>query len=131
MYKAPMDDNDEWRAALGTLPEVLGPADLETLNEGLRYLFKELREAQTAFVGGSHLDGVYLALVAIYAFVSLFRAAGTEGLMGASHGTGERIVRARRWGHRAALKAGRPGQIWAAAGIPIAPRIFRHGGLFS
>jgi hypothetical protein len=81
MYKAPIDDNDEWRAALGTLPEVLGPADLETLNEGLRYLFKELREAQTAFVGGSHLDGVYLALVAIYAFVSLFRAAGTEGLM--------------------------------------------------
>src|ERR1700722_17954276 len=81
MYKATMDDNDEWRAALGTLPEVLGPADLETLNEGLRYLFKELREAQTAFVGGSHLDGVYSALVAIYAFVSLFRAASTEGLM--------------------------------------------------
>jgi hypothetical protein len=76
-----MNDNDEWRASLGTLPEVLGPADLPTLNNGLRYLFEELREAQTAFVGGSHLDGVYSALVAIYAFVSLFRAAGTEGLM--------------------------------------------------
>jgi hypothetical protein len=43
--------------------------------------FKELREAQTAFVGGSHPGGVYFALVAIYAFVSLFRAVGTEGLM--------------------------------------------------
>jgi hypothetical protein len=75
-----MDDNDEWYAALGTLPEVLGPADLPTLNEGLRYLFKELREAQTAFVGGSYPEGVYLSLVAIYAFVSLFRAVGTEGL---------------------------------------------------
>ena len=73
-----MNDNDEWRASLSTLPEVLGPADLPTLNNGLRYLFEELREAQTAFVGGSHLDGVYSALVAIYAFVSLFQAAGTE-----------------------------------------------------
>ena len=32
-------------------------------------------------VGGSHPDGVYLALAAIYAFVSLFRAVGTEGLI--------------------------------------------------
>jgi hypothetical protein len=76
-----MHDNDVWQAALGTLPEVLGPADLPKLNEGLRYLFKELREAQAAFVGGSHPDGVYLALGAIYAFVSLFRAVGTEGLI--------------------------------------------------
>ena len=80
MYKAPWTTTTRgarrWYAARSA-----GPADLRTLNEGLRYLFKELREAQTAFVGGSHLDGVYLALVAIYAFVSLFRAAGTEGLM--------------------------------------------------
>jgi hypothetical protein len=76
-----MDDKDVWHAAVGTLPEVLGRADLPKLNEGLRYLFKDLRNAQAEFVGGRHPDGVYLALVAIYAFVSLFRAVTTEGLM--------------------------------------------------
>jgi hypothetical protein len=76
-----MDDNDVWYAAQGTLPEVLRPPDLPKLNEGLRYLFKELREAQAAYVGGSRPDGVYFALVAINAFVSLFRAVGTEGLI--------------------------------------------------
>jgi hypothetical protein len=76
-----MDDNDVWFSTLGSLPEVLGPADLPKLNEGLRYLFKELREAQATFVDDSDLDGVYLSLVAVYAFVSLFRAVGTEGLL--------------------------------------------------
>ena len=36
-------------ATNGTLPEVLGPADLPKLNEGLRYLFKGLREAQATY----------------------------------------------------------------------------------
>ena len=38
-----MDDDGAWLSALGTLPELLGPGDLAKLNEGLRYLFKELR----------------------------------------------------------------------------------------
>jgi hypothetical protein len=75
-----MDDEEAWQAALGTLPELLGPGDLPKLNEGLRYLFKELREAQAAFSGGSHQNGVYLSLVAVSSFLSLFRAVHIEGL---------------------------------------------------
>jgi len=75
-----MDDNDTWLSALGSLPEVLGPADLQKLNEGLRYLFKELREAQAAFASGNQLDGAYLALVAVYAFLGLFRTTSFQGL---------------------------------------------------
>jgi hypothetical protein len=76
-----MGDSEAWWSAVGTLPEVLRPGDLPKLNEGLRHLFKELREAQAAYVGDSRPDGVYFALVAINAFVSLFRAVGTEGLI--------------------------------------------------
>jgi hypothetical protein len=61
-----MDDSNVWLGALGSLPETLGPADLPKLNEGLRYLFKELREAQAAFIGGSHLCGAYCTLTAAY-----------------------------------------------------------------
>src|ERR1700730_11493954 len=75
-----MDDREMWLGALGTLPEVLAPGDLPKLNEGLHFLFKELRESQAAFGGGSHLDGVYSSLVAVYAFLSLFRATSIEGL---------------------------------------------------
>jgi hypothetical protein len=75
-----MDDIEAWLSALGTLPELLGPGDLPKLNEGLRYLFKELRQAQAAFSGGSHQDGVYSSLVAVSAFLNLFRAVRIEGL---------------------------------------------------
>ena len=80
-----MEDSDEWDkawlGALGTLPEMVGPGELPKLNEGLRYLFKELRQAQAAFTNESHLDGAYLSLVAVKAFLSLFRAASLEGLL--------------------------------------------------
>src|SRR5271157_4415050 len=76
-----MDDSEAWYGALGSLPEVLRPADLPKLNEGLRYLLNELREARTVFIRGSHLEGVYLSFVAVNAFVSLFRAMGAESLM--------------------------------------------------
>ena len=75
-----MDDSEAWFGALGTLPEVVGPGDLPKHNEGLRYLFKELREAQAAFSGGSHQDGVYFSLIAVCSFLSLFRAVHIEGL---------------------------------------------------
>ena len=76
-----LDDNEVWYSALGSLPEVLGPADLPKLNEGLRYLFKELRDAQATFIRGNDLDIVYLSLVAVYAFMSLFQTVGTDDLM--------------------------------------------------
>jgi hypothetical protein len=75
-----MDDIEAWWSAVGMLPEALGPRDLPNLNEGLRYLFKELREAQAAFSSGSHLDGTYSSLVAVLAFLSLFRVTSIEGL---------------------------------------------------
>jgi hypothetical protein len=75
-----VDDIEAWWSAVGTLPEALGPGDLPNLNEGLRYLFKELREAQAAFSRGSHLDGTYSSLVAVLAFLSLFRVTSIEGL---------------------------------------------------
>jgi hypothetical protein len=75
-----MDDNEAWQAALGTLPELLGPGDLPKLNEGLRYLFEELREAQAAFIGVDHQHGVYSSLVAVSVFLGLFRAVHIEGL---------------------------------------------------
>ena len=73
-------DIEAWRLALGTLPEVLSPADLPKLNEGLRYLLKELRQAQAEFRGGRQLDGAYLSLCAVYAFLTLFHPMGVEGL---------------------------------------------------
>jgi len=75
-----MDEGEAWARSLGTLPEMLGPDDLPKLNVGLRFLFKELREAQTAFSGGNQVDGVYSALVAVYAFLSLFRPVSIEAL---------------------------------------------------
>src|SRR6266850_7315941 len=73
-------DTGAWLGAIGTLPEVLGLGDLPKLNEGLRYLFKELRQAQAEFRGGKQLDGAYLSLCAVYAFLTLFRPTGVEGL---------------------------------------------------
>jgi hypothetical protein len=78
-----MDDRDEWEAWLrahGTLPEVLGLGDLPKLNEGLRRLFQELRQAQAVFSGGSQLDGTYFSLLAVCSFLGLFRVTGFEGL---------------------------------------------------
>jgi hypothetical protein len=75
-----MGDLSEWISVIGTLPDVVGPKDLPKLNEGLRYLLKELREAQAEFVAGNPADGTYLSLVAVYAFVSLFRSVSIEGL---------------------------------------------------
>ena len=75
-----LDDDAEWWAAFGSLPAQLGPAELTTLNMGLRYLFKELGEAQTVYAAGQHLDGSYLALVAVVAFIGLFAKNAEIGL---------------------------------------------------
>ena len=103
-----MDECKAWVIALGSLPEVLGPADLPKLNEGLRYLFKELREAQAVYIGGSHLDGVYSSLVAVTCFSGVVQLGGREGLVCAPIGTGERVVGAWRGCDRAAAETGEP-----------------------
>jgi hypothetical protein len=72
--------DEAWLGALSSLPEVLGPQHLPKLNEGLRYLFKELRQAEAAFSRDSHLDGAYFSVLAVYGFLSLFRAISIEGL---------------------------------------------------
>jgi hypothetical protein len=48
-------ETDTWLSALGSLPDVLAPADLPKLNEGLRYLLKELREAEATFAARDRL----------------------------------------------------------------------------
>jgi len=125
-----MEDSDEWDkawlGALGTLPEMVGPGELPKLNEGLRYLFKELRQAQAAFTNESHLDGAYLSLVAVKAFLSLFRAASLEGLLvplmeleSALWALDEGIT-------APILKAGTPCQRWAAVSISSVAAIYWH-----
>jgi hypothetical protein len=94
-----LDDSEAWNSALRSLPELLGQADLPKLNEGLRYLFKELREAQATFMAGSDLDGVYLSLVAVLRFPEFVPDRGRRRPYGASYGVGERVVGARRRGH--------------------------------
>jgi len=90
-----MEDSDEWDeawlGALGTLPEAVGPGELPKLNEGLRYLFKELRQAQAAFSNDNHLDGLFV-IGCGERFPELVLRGKVGGSARAAHGTGERIV---------------------------------------
>jgi len=124
-----MEDSDEWDeawlGALGTLPEAVGPGELPKLNEGLRYLFKELRQAQAAFSNDNHLDGLFV-MVAVIAFLSLFCAARLEGLLvplieleSALWALDEGIT-------APILKAGTPCQRWAAVSISSVAAIYWH-----
>jgi hypothetical protein len=75
-----LEDDAEWWRAVGSLAAPLGPAELVTLNMGLRYLFEELGTAHDVYASGQHLDGAYGSLCAIVAFLSMFRPVGVEGL---------------------------------------------------
>jgi hypothetical protein len=115
------DDGEEWDAAYGTLPDILGPANLPKLNEGLRYLLAELREAHGAFIDGDHADGAFGALIAVLAFVSLFRTPRAEGLIIPLHALTEALLALDEGIVEPILRPARR----ASAGRPRAPH-FRH-----
>jgi hypothetical protein len=77
-----LDDYDEdwWSIAAEPLPESIATGDVPSLNIALRHLWVELREAQSEFAKGNQLDGAYLSLVAVSAFLSLFAPVKREGL---------------------------------------------------
>ena len=59
----------------GTLPEQITAADLETLNEGLRFFFSKLRLASGLFrqSGDDHRHAAIVAMDAAWQLVALFR----------------------------------------------------------
>jgi len=73
-------DQDWWSILAERLPEAITEGDVPTLNIALRHLWVELREAQSEFATGNHLDGAYLALLAVSAFLSRFGPVRQEGL---------------------------------------------------
>jgi hypothetical protein len=73
-------DEDWWSIAAEPLPESLAMGDLPRLNIAFRHLWAGLREAQSDFANGDHLTGAYLSVVAVSAFLSLFRPVRREGL---------------------------------------------------
>jgi hypothetical protein len=73
-------DEDWWSIAAEPLPDSVAMGDLPRLNIAFRHLWAELREAQSEFADGNHLNGAYLTLVAVYAFLSLFGPVRQEGL---------------------------------------------------
>jgi hypothetical protein len=66
----------------GSLPEVIGESDLETLNAALAFLFAHLREAQRQFRTGDDYgrSSAHTALGGIWQFVALFDRPLAENL---------------------------------------------------
>jgi hypothetical protein len=73
-------DEDWWSIAAEPLPESIAAQDVPRLNIALRYLWAELRQAQSEFADGVQLNGAYSSLVAAIAFLSLFGPVRGEGL---------------------------------------------------
>jgi hypothetical protein len=73
---------EEIAAEFGVLPEALGPADLEVLNQALISLFGRLREASALYPTGQNggRAGVVRALGAVCFFLMRFNPALLEGL---------------------------------------------------
>jgi hypothetical protein len=71
-----------WKRANGTLPEKIEKADLRTLNLGLGFLFRRLRQAQARFEqeGDSDRQSVFSALGAFWSFITLFGGPFAENL---------------------------------------------------
>jgi len=71
-----------WHRAKGTLPEKIEKADLRTLNLGLGFLFRRLRQAQARFEqeGDSDRQSVFSALGAFWSFITLFEGPFAENL---------------------------------------------------
>ena len=66
----------------GTLPETITESDLGTLNEGLGFLFAQLREARRRFAeeGDGGRAGAFMALGAMWKFIVLFDRPHAERL---------------------------------------------------
>jgi hypothetical protein len=79
--QSPPADADWWEVFRGDpLPALVEIENLPALNVGLRYLWLELQRAQSEFNSGKRLSGAYASLIAVIAFLSLFRAARIGGL---------------------------------------------------
>jgi hypothetical protein len=66
----------------GTIPDPIGPDDLARLNEGLAWLFVELREANNRYHNGTDggRDAAIVAIRATTAFLMLFSGVDKESL---------------------------------------------------
>jgi hypothetical protein len=73
-------DEDWWSVAAEPLPESFAAGDVPRLNIAFQHLWAELREAHSEFADGNHLNGAYLSLLSVYAFLSLFGPVRQEGL---------------------------------------------------
>jgi hypothetical protein len=71
-----------WHRAKGTLPEIIGEADLSTLNSALGFLFGRLREARERFDqdGDDGRLAAFKALGALWSFITLFKTPLEEAL---------------------------------------------------
>jgi hypothetical protein len=69
-------------SVLGILPDNIGSDELTYLNEGIHFLFHELREAAELHRSGINggRDGVSHAVRTVTAFLMLFRTVNNEGL---------------------------------------------------
>jgi hypothetical protein len=64
----------------GTIPERITAADLETLNEGLRFFFSKLRLARGLFHQSEERHAAIVALDAAWRLITLFQQPYTESL---------------------------------------------------
>jgi len=71
-----------WNQAKGTIPDIVGEADLSTLNSALDFLFSRLRVAQEQFYqeGDNGRRGAFTALAASWMFITAFRTPFNEEL---------------------------------------------------
>ncbi len=72
----------EFQKLAGTLTEIVGPRDLDTLNSALHHLFIFLREASRQFYenGDGGRSAAFYALAGYWMFVTAFRPALNENL---------------------------------------------------
>jgi hypothetical protein len=72
----------EFQKLAGTLTEIVGPRDLDTLNSALHHLFIFLREASRQFYeeGDGGRSAAFYALAGYWMFVTAFRPALIENL---------------------------------------------------
>jgi hypothetical protein len=131
-------DDDWWSIAAEPLPESVATGNVPSLNIALRHLWVELREAQSEFAKGNHLDGAYLALLAMSAFLSLFGPVKQEGLSAPlaalesalwalDEGVVEPILKPARRAGSGRARSSVPHQELKGAAVYVAQRLHRLG----